>query len=134
LRVFFDTNVLVSAFTTRGLCAELFETALREAEVVVSEPVIEELTHVLANKFRAAPDLVARIAAELREREVVPAPVAVSSPVAADPADARIVACAIEAHADIFITGDQALLDLGEIEGLPILSPRQAWGRVAAGK
>jgi len=31
-------------------------------------------------------------------------------------------------------TGDQALLDLGEIEGLPIRSPREAWGRIAAGE
>ncbi len=133
MRIFFDTNVLISAFTTRGLCAELFETALREAEVIVGEPVIEELIQVLTHKFRAPSDLVSRVEAELRERETIPAPATIPATIEADPADAVIVACALEAHADLFITGDRALLELREVEGLPILSPRDAWGRVDGG-
>jgi uncharacterized protein len=35
LRVYLDTNVLVSAFASRGLCAELFEVVLLEHNLVV---------------------------------------------------------------------------------------------------
>jgi hypothetical protein len=35
LRVFLDTNVLVSAFATRGLCADLLELVLLQHELIV---------------------------------------------------------------------------------------------------
>jgi predicted nucleic acid-binding protein len=41
--------------------------------------------------------------------------------------DIPILACAIAARVDCFVTGDKALLQLGEMEGLPLLSPLQPW-------
>jgi hypothetical protein len=38
--VFLDTNVLVSAFASRGLCADLFETVLLEHDFLVGRNVI----------------------------------------------------------------------------------------------
>jgi hypothetical protein len=37
LKVFFDTNVLIAAFATRGLCADLVLHVLLEHELVVAE-------------------------------------------------------------------------------------------------
>jgi predicted nucleic acid-binding protein len=48
-----------------------------------------------------------------------------------DPDDAPVLACAVATKADVFVTGDKALLDLGEIEDMPILSPRQLWQRLS---
>jgi uncharacterized protein len=41
VRVFLDTNVLVSAFATRGLCADLLELVLLEHDLVLGRWVIE---------------------------------------------------------------------------------------------
>ena len=40
MRVFLDTNVLVSDLATRGLCADLYERLLTEHEIVIGEPVV----------------------------------------------------------------------------------------------
>ena len=37
MRVFFDTNVLISAYTARGLSADLFRLVLSEHEVLTGE-------------------------------------------------------------------------------------------------
>lgn len=57
MKVFLDTNVLVSGFTTRGLCADLIRLVLAEHELVVGEVVLKELERVLTQKLElpAAP-------------------------------------------------------------------------------
>ena len=52
MRVFLDTNVLVAAFATRGLCADVVRTVLAEHEFLISSTVIEELTLTLTQKIR----------------------------------------------------------------------------------
>ena len=52
MRVFLDTNVLVSAFTARGLCADLYELAAVRHELIIGTPVITELTRILDKKLR----------------------------------------------------------------------------------
>jgi predicted nucleic acid-binding protein len=52
MKVFFDTNVVVSALTTRGLCAGLMERLIESQEqLLIGEPVVAELTRILAEKF-----------------------------------------------------------------------------------
>ena len=43
MKVCFDTNVVLAAFATRGLCADLFAHVLLEHELLVGETVIREL-------------------------------------------------------------------------------------------
>ena len=45
--VCFDTNVLVSAVATRGLCADIVNAALAEHQLIVGETVLMELRQVL---------------------------------------------------------------------------------------
>ena len=52
MRVFLDTNVLVSAFATRGLCADLFELGLPGHELIVSRAVLRELERALRQKLK----------------------------------------------------------------------------------
>jgi len=51
VKVFPDTNVLTSAFGTRGLCADVVRLILEEYELVTGEVVHEELCRVLRRKF-----------------------------------------------------------------------------------
>jgi predicted nucleic acid-binding protein len=127
LRVFLDTNVLVAAFATRGLCADVFRLAAAEHQLFIGEPVLIEVRRILASKFsmsRAACNEVLGIlrrfplAAAARE----PIPLGIN-----DPADEWIVACALGAAAEIFVTGDKALLGLHKMQSMIIVSPRQFW-------
>ena len=52
VRVALDTNVLVSAVATRGLCADLFNLVLAEHELIVGETVLTELKRILREKIR----------------------------------------------------------------------------------
>jgi predicted nucleic acid-binding protein len=44
-----------------------------------------------------------------------------------DAADARVLGEALAGQAEVFVTGDAALLKLGAAEVLKIVSPRQFW-------
>jgi len=62
VRVFLDTNVLVAAFATRGLCADLLRAVLAEHELLSSATVVEELTRTLDEKIRVPEATVREIA------------------------------------------------------------------------
>ena len=127
MRIFTDTNVLVSAFMTRGLCADLFEIIVAEHELLIGEPVMTELKRILGKKFRAPAALVERVEAELRLHTVVPRTRKPLELPIRDKEDPLIVACALAAKADIFVTGDQELLGLQTVQDMPIISPRTCW-------
>ncbi|MGC1955754.1 MAG: PIN domain-containing protein [Gammaproteobacteria bacterium] len=129
MRVFLDSNVWVSAFATRGLCAEVVRTLLRRhglgtIEVLAGEPVIAETLNILVDKFNATEDDLApeRTAFGIAHR----VPWASDDPPAGipDPDDVPIIACALAAGAQVFIIGDKALLELYSITDMPIISPR----------
>lgn len=127
MKVFLDTNVLISALTTRGLCAELLEGVVGEHELLTCEPVLHELQRVLGQKFRLPKPVIRGylelLRAEGRMVEAADAPAIKIK----DPDDIPILACAIAAQADAFVTGDKDLLVLGEVAGVPIIDPRGFW-------
>ena len=128
--MFLDTNVLVSALATRGLCADLYERLITEHETVVGEPVILEVLDILQRKFKATPDLLVNVEAELRLLEVVPAQETAPILPIKDKEDPWIIACALQANVEYFVTGDAELLGLAKVGNLPIISPRECWQRL----
>lgn len=127
MKVFFDTNVLVSAFATRGLCADLFRFVLVEHEFVTGEVVIEEFVRNLSKKFTVPEKEIADILRFLRQYPIVPKPTQPAKATIRDSDDLWVLASAFEAQADVFLTGDHELLELGRIEGMPIMDPRGFW-------
>jgi putative PIN family toxin of toxin-antitoxin system len=119
VRVFLDTNVLVSAFVSRGLCTDLLKVVLGEHELVVSNLVVEELERVLRDKLRAPEFVFERALSILDHVEVV------SSGPEFDENDDTILAAAVESEADIFVTGDQKLLAAAKRSPIPAVSPRR---------
>ena len=127
MRIFLDTNVLVSAFASRGLCADLFELILLEHELVVGTQVLAELRRALRQKIKLPTARCDEIDEFLREHggilaESVPPVIA-----ALDDDDARVLGQAIAGAADVFVTGDAAIQRLVKIERMRILSPRAFW-------
>ncbi len=130
MRIFPDTNVLASGFATRGLCTELIEGIISNHELISCEAVLSELQRVLAQKFRIPKPTIREYLSLLRDEGQVVTAGKVPRLRFKDPDDIPILACAISAKADVFVTGDKALLELRKIEGMPILSPRQLWQKL----
>ena len=127
MRVFVDTNVLASAFATRGLCADVLRHILAEHELLVGEVVLDELRRVLRTKLRVPAALVADVEELLRDHELVAKPERPLSTKLRDPDDRWIVASAVAGRADVLVTGDWDLLDVADDLPVPVLDPRGFW-------
>jgi len=127
LRVFLDTNVLVSAFAARGLCADLLEIVLLEHELILGNSVLRELSKALQQKVKLPPRDCAAIVAFLTDEaaEFVES----SHPIAAsvDEDDAIVLGDAVGGHSNVFVTGDARVLALRNHGELQIVSPRNFW-------
>ena len=130
MRVFLDKNVLVSAFGARGLCADVFRLVLAEHTLVTGEIVLEELRRVLRDRFKLPADTLEAILGLLRENEVIPKPYRPSDIQVRDPDDQWILASALAGEADVLVTGDRDLLELGEAAPPRIVDPRGFWNLV----
>ena len=132
MKVFLDTNVLVSAFATRGLCADVLRLVLSSHELVVGEVVLEELETVLREKLTLPDSALDDLLGFLREHRVIERPEEIIVEVDSDPADAWILASALAAKADYLVTGDRDLLELSSKVDLEIVTPRTFWQRLRA--
>lgn len=125
MKVFFDTNALVSALTTRGLCAELVRWVLAEHRPVFGEVVLGELERVLRERFGVPAETVGRFLALLREHPVAERPAAPHPLALCDPDDRWVLASAVAAGAEVLVTGDRDLLDAADRAPLAVMDPRR---------
>ena len=123
MRVVFDTNVLVSALVfPGGRGDEALQRILEERdELFISKPILDELLGVLARKFARDAEELSRVAVLLGEIATVVKPAARRVKVLRDAPDNRILECAIAGGAEVIVTGDAALLALGEHAGVRIV-------------
>jgi len=135
VRWLLDSNVWVAAFAARGLCAELTFRAIELHEqgiiaVMVCPTVQEEVLRILARKVGLPQESLTRVQALLARMTTVPEGRWSPPPGFPNPDNVPIVGAALEAGATALVTGDQALLALRAIDGLPVLSPREAFLRL----
>lgn len=127
MRVCLDTNVLVAAFATRGLCADVLRTVLTEHELVLGEVIMTELRRALTQKLGLPEDRVANVEAVFTSIELVAKPDEPSGVGVRDRDDRWVLATAVSGEADVLVTGDEDLLDVASEAPLPILTPRAFW-------
>jgi putative PIN family toxin of toxin-antitoxin system len=127
VRVFLDTNVLVAAFATRGLCTDVMRVVLAEHQLITGEVVFDELRDVLRRRIKLPADTAKEIVALLRDQEVIPRPSKPSDLPVRDPDDSWILATALAGRAEVLVTGDHDLLAVAGTAPLPILDPRGFW-------
>jgi len=126
VKVFLDTNVLVSAFGTRGVCTDVLQRVLDEHQLVTGEIVLEELRSVLRRKFAVSAERVSRVERFLRQYQIEPRPQSLPDLKLKERNDLLVVASAINAGAEVMITGDAEILQLKNA-GIRFLSPRDFW-------
>lgn len=130
MRVVLDTNVLVSTYLSArgGTIARLLDAWQQGTlDLVVSQPILDEYQRVLSYprlsrahgkdsaQLQADIDRIRRTSFLVRETPEIHV-------VERDPSDNIFLECAVAGAAEIIVSGDSDLLDLGEYQGIQILS------------
>lgn len=121
LKVVFDTNVYISAFTSPGSKAEdAYLLAIRgKVELYTSVSILSELAGKLREKFQWDDNKVRSALKHISRVATVIKPV-IKIRLLQDETDNRILECAKESNADLIVTGDKHLLKLKEFDGIGI--------------
>jgi putative PIN family toxin of toxin-antitoxin system len=127
VRIFLDTNVLVSAFASRGLGAEVLELVVLDHDLVAGRNALRELERVLREKIKAPATRSAEIVEFVTNEAIETVEHALPVMADVDAEDALVLGEALAGRAQWFITGDAALLRLDRVNSLGMLSPRQFW-------
>jgi putative PIN family toxin of toxin-antitoxin system len=123
----FDTNVLLAAFITEGICSKiLVRGRKRQFHLILCPVILREFERVLIKKFsitRNEARSILQIVSEAMHSVVSPSQSVQG--ICRDPDDDAILACALEAGADYLVTGDVDLLELKIFKGIRIVTPRE---------
>jgi putative PIN family toxin of toxin-antitoxin system len=122
MKVVFDTNVFVSAFLVPGSLAEdaFLRAQRRQAILFTSVSILTETARVFRTKFHQAEEDVAA-ALRLIGRAATIVKSSARLRVLEDLPDNRILECALEAAADLIVTGDHQLLRLKTFHDVAII-------------
>ncbi|HOQ43637.1 MAG TPA: putative toxin-antitoxin system toxin component, PIN family [Smithellaceae bacterium] len=121
-----DTNVLIAAFLTEGLCSGLMIRARKQAfSLVLCDEIINEFEGILRRKFKIPPADISEISALVSEAatEIIHGLSSIPD-VCRDSSDNTIIACAVDAQAGYIVTGDEDLLILKKYKDIEIINPR----------
>ena len=136
MRLVLDTNIALSGLLWGGAPGQLIEAAIQQRiELASSTALLAELQGVLSRE---------KFAAQLAKRGLTVngifggylalvtsvSPLSTPRVVERDPDDDHVIACALAAHADAIVSGDLDLLELGQHQGIPILTAIQALARL----
>ena len=125
MKAVFDTNVLIAAFLTEGLCSSLLIRARKRAfDLVLCDDITQEFQGILSKKFKLASSDISEITAIVTEAafEILHNLSHIPS-ICRDPND-DMIACAINAGADYIVTGDEDLLTMKSYKNIAIINPR----------
>jgi len=126
LKVFLDTNILVSATFWKGSSYKLFLKILHdEISGYTSNDILQEYRNVLKRDFQLDENEVdIRIEKFIKVLEIV-SPSKTLDVIKEDPTDNRVLEGAIEAEADFIVSYDQHLLKLKKYNRISIAPPEQ---------
>lgn len=130
MRIVLDTNVIVAAFATRGLCAEAFEVCITGHTLVTSEYILVEVDKNLLKKVKLPRPAVRDVIDYLRDTAEIVEPDPVSPESCRDKHDLPVIGTATKGNASVIVTGDADLLSLKSCLGVDMLTPREFWDRL----
>jgi len=132
VRVVLDTNVLLSAVFTRGVCEAVLDAciAMDGCSIVISEHILAEFTEHAVEKFGAPKGVVRETVGFLRRNCMLVDPAPLPRDACGDPDDIPVLGTALSGDAHALVTGDAELLRMDRFESVPILSPRAFFERL----
>ncbi len=129
MRVILDVNVWISALLWGGVPGKILRLARnQQINIFTSEDLLLELETTLKRaKFQQRMqdrgynvEYLMSVTKGFSESCIT---ISIDVPQLRDPKDAKILAAALTANAEVIITGDLDLLTLSEFEGINILTP-----------
>ena len=132
MRLVLDTNVVVSGLLWDGTPALLLDAAQAgKLELCTSRVLLAELARILrrakfAEAIAASGSSLDDLVLGYAELAAVLEPASIAPTVLSDLDDDHVLACALAAQADLVVSGDQHLLDLGRFHNIPIVKPAAA--------
>ena len=114
MRVVFDTNIYISAFVFVGGSADgAIQRNLDDKDtLIISKVIVEETLKILVEKFERNIEQLSRTAIFLSGKAITVVPKERLTTLS-DDSDNRLLECAVEGDADKIVTGDKAMLNLG---------------------
>ncbi len=128
LRIVADTNIYISALFWRGNPYKFIHWCYEgKAKLVVSRKIIDELDRILLTdeKFMMAQEDVALNTEIILSNAELVEPSVTLNVIKEDPADDRILECAVEGEAEYLVSGNKHLLKLKEFRGIKIITAKQ---------
>jgi len=124
VRVVFDTNVYISAFTyPKGVPFRIWQQAVEgRFALLVSPAIMREMAKVLRRFEWQEPEILRNLKLVAKVAQIF-APTMTLAAVSDDEMDNRILECALAGKADLVVSGDRHLLRLKSYEGIGIVRP-----------
>jgi uncharacterized protein len=124
MRLVLDTNIFISAFLWGGKPKAVLERILEGADTLfISRSILAELNDVLCRpKLALDAERIAYFLQAIEETSTLVAPTKMRHRPSRDPADVKILECAVAAEADYIVTGDDDLLVLDPYRSIRIVS------------
>lgn len=121
MKIVLDTNILISGIFWRGVPNRILQYWESEYyEIAVSPEILNEYVRVIAEIGKNKSELVKKWIDYISIKSYV---VEIVTPLklSRDPDDNKFLECAVSADADYVVSGDDDLLILKKVEGIPII-------------
>ncbi len=122
MKVVLDTNTYVSGILFNGAPRKVLNLIIEgKVESFISDEIVTELREVLGRKkFGLSRENVHFIVAEIESVNTVVHPAIPIHAVEKDTTDNKVIECAVEADADVIISGDKHLTELKRFRNIEI--------------
>ena len=128
MKIFLDTNVIISAFITHGHATELLEYCLINHKIYTSDFIIEEVKKNLKDNFEYSDNEIGEVINFVKSNFInVGKHKKLNKIISRDADDDNVLAAAVFKKVDCIVTGDKDLLTIGKYKNIKILSPRDFW-------
>ncbi len=130
MRVVLDANIYISALiSNKGNPAKIINKWLAgQFDVLISQPIVDEILRVtnykrIQKKYAKVRENRLEFVELVIEQGIWEKPSGTLTVVSADESDNRYVECAVAGNAQYIVSGDEHLLDVGEYQGIIIVTP-----------
>lgn len=130
MRIVFDSDVIVAAIATRGICAGLLEHCFENHEIYACGDLLAEVRYALRYTVKVHPLTLNECMGLLRGAVRMVEPLYLPFPPREEP---PAIAAARAARAHYLVTRNEHLLAKGAPHGIRIVEPRAFWSVLRAG-
>jgi putative PIN family toxin of toxin-antitoxin system len=127
VKILIDTNVLLAAVITHGVCYEALEHCLKEHTVFSSPQIVLEFKRILQEKIGLSVQETAEAERMVFRKICQVLPVEIPPATLKDKNDLHVLGAALAVPCELLVTGDKELLSLKSFQHIRIIPPVAIW-------